>query len=58
MWWYKIPALLVVAATSHISLSNQKLAKLRLKSSFVAYWLFAFRVRPFKFSPLGGGIHF
>jgi len=43
MWWYKIPALLLVAATNHISLSDQKITKLRSRSSFIACFVFAFK---------------
>jgi len=43
MWWYKIPVLLVVATTNHISLSDQKISKLRLRSFFIAYLLFGFK---------------
>jgi len=43
MWWYKIPVLLVVAITNHISLSDQKVTKLRSRSVFIACLVFAFR---------------
>jgi len=43
MWWYKVPVLLAVATTNHISLSDQKIAKLRSRSLLVACLLLAFR---------------
>lgn len=43
MSWYKIPVLLVVATANHISLSDQKIAKLRSKSSFIAYSVVALK---------------
>lgn len=46
MWWYKIPVLLVVATANHTSLSDQKITKLRSSSSFIAYFVLAFKVRP------------
>jgi len=46
MWWYKIPVLLIVATTNHVSLSHKNITKLRSRSLFAAYLLFTFEVRP------------
>jgi len=41
MWWWKIPVLLVVATANQLSLSDQRIARLRSRWSFVGWFVFA-----------------
>ena len=54
MWWYKIPALLIVAITNHISLSNQKITHPRSRTLYRVL-LLAFEVCPSGLSAHGCG---
>jgi len=53
MWWYKIPVLLILATTSHISLFDQSITKLGPRSTFIACLLLAFKVCPLDLSICG-----